>query len=302
VTLRTALAQSRNIVAVKVADRIGLDKVIQYAHQMGIETPLEANLSLALGSEGVTPLEHATGYATIANQGLHIDPTPLRIVRDSFGSTILDDEYPQAVDVVSAGAAYVITTMLEDVINHGTGYPNAIIGRPAAGKTGTTSSFRDAWFVGFTPDLVAAVWLGNDDYSRMNESYGGNVPARIWARFMKAALTGTKPHDFTMPDDVVRVAGCGRGMDYYVKGTEPLPPCGGTTASYAVEQAGPEVPTVPLPSLSPLESPTDLDSESPLPDATIAPSAEPSPEPSGSLEPVPPLATPAPTAPANPPR
>ena len=79
-----------------------------------------------------------------------------------------------------------MTSIFEDVIQHGTGYPNAIIGRPAAGKTGTTSDFRDAWFVGYTPDLVAAVWIGNDDYTPMNESYGGNIPARIWARFMKA--------------------------------------------------------------------------------------------------------------------
>ena len=102
--------------------------------------------------------------------------------------------------------------MLEDVIAKGTGYPNAIIGRPAAGKTGTTSDFRDAWFVGYTPDLVTAVWLGNDDYSRMNESYGGNVPARIWARFMKAALAGAPKHDFAFPaDEVAKLSGCGRG-------------------------------------------------------------------------------------------
>ncbi|HTU81523.1 MAG TPA: PBP1A family penicillin-binding protein, partial [Candidatus Acidoferrales bacterium] len=166
ITLRTALAQSRNVVAVKVAEQVGIDRVIDYAHRMGITSPLEANLSLALGSSVVSPLEHASGYATIADGGLHVDPTPFRMVKDSLGSVILDDEYPQASDVVSAGTAFIVTSMLEDVINHGTGYPNAVIGRPAAGKTGTTSDFRDAWFVGFTPDLVAAVWLGNDDYSR----------------------------------------------------------------------------------------------------------------------------------------
>ena len=163
ITLRTALAQSRNIVAVKLAERIGLDKVIDYAQRMGVTSPLEPNLSLALGSSVVTPLDQATGYATIANQGIHIDPSAIRLVKDSFGNVVLDDQYPQANEVVSAGTAYVITTMLEDVINHGTGYPNAIIGRPAAGKTGTTSDFRDAWFVGFTPDLVTAVWFGNDN-------------------------------------------------------------------------------------------------------------------------------------------
>src|SRR5580658_5924784 len=217
VTLRTALELSRNVVAVKLADRIGLDKIIDYAHRMGVTSQLEPNLSLALGSSVVTPLDQATGYATIANQGIHIDPSAIRLVKDSLGNPVLDDQYPQASEVVSAGTAFIITTMLEDVINHGTGYPNAIIGRPAAGKTGTTSNFRDAWFVGFTPDLVAAVWLGNDDYTAMNESYGGNVPARIWARFMKAALAGTPPHDFTVPtDEVSKSGGCG-GNEYYLR-------------------------------------------------------------------------------------
>jgi membrane peptidoglycan carboxypeptidase len=168
---------------------------------------------------------------------LHVDPTPFRVVKDSFGSVVLDDQYPQANDVVSAGTAYLVTSMLEDVINHGTGYPNAIIGRPAAGKTGTTSDFRDAWFVGFTPDLVTAVWLGNDDYKPMNESYGGDIPARIWARFMKAALQGTPPHDFTVPaDQVAKVASCHGGQDYFLKGTEPVA-CGRGAEDAAIPPA-----------------------------------------------------------------
>jgi penicillin-binding protein 1A len=166
---------------------------------MGVTAPLDPTLSLALGASGVSPLDQAAGYATLANQGIHIDPSPIKIVRDSLGNPLLDNLYPQQTEVVSAGTAYVMTSMLESVINEGTGYPNAVIGRPAAGKTGTTSSFRDAWFVGYTPDLVAAVWIGNDNYSRMNESYGGNIPARIWARFMKAALAHTPKHDFVLP-------------------------------------------------------------------------------------------------------
>jgi penicillin-binding protein 1A len=114
---------------------------------MGVRAPLEANLSLALGSSVVSPLDQATGYATLANQGIHIDSSPLRIVRDSLGSTLLDNRFPQETEVVSAGTAYLVTSMLESVINEGTGYPNAQIGRPAAGKTGTTTDFRDAWFV-----------------------------------------------------------------------------------------------------------------------------------------------------------
>ncbi len=228
ITLRYALAQSRNVVAVKLIEQLGVDRVIEYAKRMGVKAPLEANLSLALGTSGVAPLDQAAGYATLANAGIHIDPTPIRIVRDSFGTPVLDNSYPQQTEVVSAGTAYVVTSMLQSVINEGTGFPNAQIGRPAAGKTGTTSDFRDAWFVGFTPDLVAAVWIGNDDYHRMNESYGGDVPARIWARFMKAALAKTPKHDFVQPaGEVRRVTLCDTGRpEVFLTGTEPSHTCG----------------------------------------------------------------------------
>jgi penicillin-binding protein 1A len=286
ITLREALTLSRNIVAVKLAERVGLDRVIEYAHRMGVTSPLEANLSLALGSSGVTVLDQATGYATLANQGLYIEPTPFRIVKDSLGNTVLDDRFPQANDVVSAGTAFIMTSMLQDVIARGTGYPNAVIGRPAAGKTGTTSSFRDAWFVGYTPDLVAAVWLGNDDYTPMVESYGGNVPARIWARFMKAALAGTPAHEFPFPsEEVAKVAGCGRGgYEYYLKGTEPQYGCGGSmdadrTGQYAGAGAGLGQPTVPPSYASPPDAipplPTSTPSGSPSPAATPEPTESP---------------------------
>jgi penicillin-binding protein 1A len=228
ITLRYALAQSRNVVAVKLAEQLGIDKVMEYAKRMGVKAALEANLSLALGTSGVAPLDQAAGYATLANAGIHIDPTPIRIVRDSFGTPVLDNSYPQQTEVVSAGTAYVVTSMMESVINEGTGYPNAQIGRPAAGKTGTTSDFRDAWFVGFTPDLVAAVWIGNDNYHQMSESYGGNIPARIWARFMKAALDKTPKHDFAFPaGEVRRVTLCDTGRsEVFISGTEPSHICG----------------------------------------------------------------------------
>ncbi len=259
ITLREALTMSRNIVAVKLADRIGLDRIIDYAHRMGVTSPLEANLSLALGSSVVTVLDQASGYSTLANQGLHVDPTPFRMVKDSLGTIVLDNRFPASTDVVSAGTAYIMTSMLEDVIAHGTGYPNAVIGRPAAGKTGTTSSFRDAWFVGYTPDLVTAVWLGNDNYSPMNESYGGNIPARIWAKFMKAALAGTPPHEFPFPaEEVAKVAGCRRGYEYFLKGTEPQSGCGGS-----IEQTQPDdvAPAAALPAQAvqpPVETPSPL--------------------------------------------
>ncbi len=252
ITFRTALAQSRNVAAVRLADKIGIDKVIQYAHRMGVTAPLEANLSLALGSSVVSPLDQASGYSTLANQGVHIDPSAIRLVRDSLGNSILDDQYPEATEVVSAGTAWLMTSMLEDVINHGTGYPNAIIGRPAAGKTGTTSDFRDAWFVGYTPDLVTAVWIGNDNYSRMVESYGGNIPARIWARFMKGALVKVAKHDFTFPEgEVVKVASCSGGYEYYLNGTQPQSGCGSGYAAQAADVRTPAPGDTSLPSLSP---------------------------------------------------
>jgi penicillin-binding protein 1A len=240
ITLRYALAQSRNVVAVRLAEHLGIDRVIEYAKRMGVKAPLEANLSLALGTSGVAPLDQAAGYATLANAGIHIDPTPIRIVRDSFGTPVLDNSYPQETEVVSAGTAYVVTSMLQSVINEGTGYPNAQIGRPAAGKTGTTSDYRDAWFVGYTPDLVAAVWIGNDNYHRMNESYGGNIPARIWARFMKAALVKTPKHDFVQPaGEVRRVTLCDTGRpEVFLTGTEPSHICGnGETPPPVVKKA-----------------------------------------------------------------
>ena len=228
VTLRYALAQSRNVVAVKLAQQVGIDRVIEYAHRMGVRAPLEANLSLALGSSVITPLDQAAGYATLANQGIHIEPSPIRLVRDSLGTDLLDNRVPQETEVVSAGTAYLMSSMLAGVIKEGTGFPNADIGRPAAGKTGTTSDFRDAWFVGFTPDLAVAVWLGNDDYTRMRESYGGNIPARTWARFMKVALVHVAKHEFVYPSTEVRkVAYCGqpKKFEYFLDGTEPLGSC-----------------------------------------------------------------------------
>lgn len=283
-TLREALVYSRNIVAVKLADRVGLDRVIDYAHRMGVTSPLEANLSLALGSSVLTVLDQASGYSTLADQGLHLDPTPFRLVRDSLGSVVLDNRFPQATDVVSAGAAYIMTSIFEDVIKRGTGYPNAVIGRPAAGKTGTTSDFRDAWFVGYTPDLVTAVWLGNDDYTPMNESYGGNIPARIWARFMKAALAHTPPHDFPFPsDEVAKISGCGHGTEYYLKGTEGAT-CGSSMNAYDAANAAAQSaaaaaaaaalpqPTVPPPDATPpLIPPTPV----PSPEESVSPTPAP---------------------------
>jgi penicillin-binding protein 1A len=282
VTMRQAIALSRNVVAVKVADEIGIDKVMDYAQRMGVKAPLEANLSLALGSSVVSVLDQASGYQTLADQGIHIDPTALRVVKDSIGNVVLDDQYPQQTEAISAGTAYLMTSMLQDVIIYGTG-TNANIGRPAAGKTGTTSDFRDAWFVGYTPDLVTAVWVGNDDYSKMYESFGGNIPARIWARYMRAALAKTPKHDFSFPaDEVTRVASCsGRGIEYYLTSAAPTSGCIVHSAPAAIPSAAAAASLVPAASSAPAgvatQPPNSVgDGQNYVPLASSEPSALPS--------------------------
>ncbi len=271
ITLRYALAQSRNVVAVKLAQDLGIDKIVEYAHRMGVTAPLDPTLSLALGSSGVSPLDQAAGFATLANQGVHIPPSPIKIVRDSLGTPVLDNTYPQQTEVISAGVAYVVTSMLQSVITEGTG-TNANIGRPAAGKTGTTSSFRDAWFVGYTPELSVAVWIGNDNYTRMNESYGGNIPARIWARFMKKALAKVKPHDFALPvGEVQKVRLCGTGRDeVFLTGTEPLRTCGtpddGTVPSIRARKRAYAAPLAPLAKIAAPRTPPSISPLTPAPD------------------------------------
>ncbi len=277
-TLRHALAQSRNVVAVKLLQQIGVDRVIQYATRMGVHEPLGEDLSLALGTSVVTPLDMAAGYATLANSGIHVEPTALRVVHDSLGATLLDQTYPQETEVVSAATAYVMTSMLESVVEEGTGYPNAVLDRPAAGKTGTTSDFRDAWFVGYTADdLVAAVWVGNDDNHAMQESYGGNVPAKTWAYFMKHALAHTPKRDFTIPTGEVRVMTlCSLGRkEVFVRGTEPS---GDDCTPHHWRQPT-AAPSVAATELAPAAEVTDAP-ETPSPTATPLPG-----DPSNPIEP-----------------
>ncbi len=154
IPLRTALAQSRNIVAVKLAQLLGVDRVIAYAQRMGVRSPLEANLSLALGTSGVSPLDMASGFSTLANQGVHIEPSPFRIVKDSLGTMILDNRFPQQTEVVGAGTAYIMDSMMESVIQSGTGIECAKSDGPqparperprASAMPGSSGSRRISW-------------------------------------------------------------------------------------------------------------------------------------------------------------
>ncbi len=186
-SLRTALIQSANIPAVKLGKAVGLDKVIEICRSLGIKSPLEPVISLPLGSIGVTPLEMAGAYATFASNGWHSDPTIIVQVADSKGNLLLDNR-PKPKLILNPWATASLSSVLTGVIAEGTG-KSASIGRPAAGKTGTTSSERDVWFVGYVPQLATAVWIGNDNYQSLGRGVtGGSYAAPIWRSFMLKAL------------------------------------------------------------------------------------------------------------------
>ncbi|MBX6369715.1 MAG: penicillin-binding protein 1A [Rhodospirillales bacterium] len=191
-TLAEAVAQSVNTVAVQVAERTGRKRVIELARRLGITAELTGDASLALGTSEVTLLELASAYAAFASGGIGAWPYGIVEVRDSRGEVLFRREGGGPGRVLSPEVAADMNTLLAGVIGHGTGRA-AAIGRPAAGKTGTTQEYRDALFVGYTPDLVAAVWFGNDDNTPMRKVTGGTLPAQTWRRFMLAALGDAPP-------------------------------------------------------------------------------------------------------------
>lgn len=194
VRLRDVVRWSLNVPTVRIAQDIGIDKAIFYAQEMGISTFVldgatnDRNLATALGgmTRGVTPLELTSAYGTFANRGIHVKPVAILRVVSRTGK-VLEEAERKEKSVMSADNAAALTAMLEDVIRRGTG-TRANIGRPAAGKTGTTSDYHDAWFVGYTPDLVTGVWIGNDSVSDLHGMAGGMTPAVIWQAFMQKAL------------------------------------------------------------------------------------------------------------------
>ena len=187
-TLASSLIQSRNIPAVKLGKAVTLEKVIEIVRILGIESPMQPVISLPLGSIGVTPLEMAAAFATFANNGWQSKTTAILQVTDSKRNILLDNT-PEPKQVLDPWATASLTTMMKGVLEPGGTGQKANIGRPAAGKTGTTSSERDVWFVGFVPQLSTAVWVGNDDYKSMGQGItGGDFAAPVWRSFMLKAL------------------------------------------------------------------------------------------------------------------
>ncbi|MCH4178271.1 MAG: penicillin-binding protein 1A [Megasphaera sp.] len=213
-SMSDALALSVNTVAVQAADKVGTKNIIANAKKMGITTlddSKDQNLAMALGglTRGVSPLEMASAYGTFANKGVHVKPTAIVKILDRNGNTLEDEATMKGskneTRVISEKEAYEMTSMLEGVIDHGTGTA-ASIGRPAAGKTGTTDDNKDAWFVGYTPDIVTAVWIGDDSGSHsLGEVYGGTIPAEIWHDYMVSATEDESSADFNVPSGMERI-------------------------------------------------------------------------------------------------
>jgi len=196
ITLRRALAQSRNIPALKLADRVGIKTVIEYAHRFGITANIPAYLPVALGSAEITPLEQTSAFSVFPNDGVRVAPRYITRVTDYEGR-VLEEDFSDIKDVVSSRTARVMTSMLREVVLHGTAIAAAKMPYPLAGKTGTTNDFTDAWFVGFSPSLTCGVWIGYDEKQSLGEKETGSRAALpIWMQFMNVALAGKEPGEF----------------------------------------------------------------------------------------------------------
>lgn len=205
ITMRTALVQSRNVVTVKILQEIGIDYATSYAANMGIESPLTRNLSLALGSSGVTLQEMVRAYGVLANQGRKVTPFFIRKIVDRTGN-VFEEAKPQSEQVIDPRIAFMTSYVMQDVVESGTGRRVKSIGRPVAGKTGTTNDIRDAWFIGFTPSLITGVWIGFDQEKSLGKNeVGGRAAAPVWLYFMEKATQGKPIEAFPVPDGIVFV-------------------------------------------------------------------------------------------------
>lgn len=191
VTISDAVAASLNTVPVRLQEKVGRGRVRKLARQFGITTELTDGPSLALGASEVSPLELTAVYAGFANRGVPVIPYAVEEIRTKSGKTLYERQSSGVGPAVSERAADDLTQLLSGVIDRGTG-KRARIDRPAAGKTGTSQAYRDAWFLGYTAQLTAGVWLGNDNSAPMKKVIGSEVPAEIWAAFMKAAHKGVR--------------------------------------------------------------------------------------------------------------
>jgi penicillin-binding protein 1A len=252
-TLQQAIEESVNVVTVKLQERVGLAKTIQVARRLGITSPLDVNLSLALGTSDVSLLEMTSAYGTLANQGVWMPPVAIRYVTDAQGK-LLEEHVPEGREALAPETAYVITQMLRGVVERGTGQAAKGLGRPVAAKTGTTNDYSNAWFVGFTPRLATGVWVGYDrPRSLGKDETGSRVAVPIWVTYMGKVLGESPKEDFSVPEHVVSMlvdedpsGECLRPVPMaFVKGTESGMTCNGVGQPRA--QVVPPATTTPQP-------------------------------------------------------
>jgi len=204
VTLMTALAYSLNTISVQIAVQVGIDRIIEIMRGFGIASPIPRHISISLGTPDLTPIEIAAGYAGIANGGRRVTPRFFDLVTSTGGQVVEDlRKAPLGPQVISPEVAYVLINMMKQVVSRGTAKYASTIGRPAAGKTGTSANYKDVWFTGYTTDLLCGVWIGRDDSTPIGDKItGGGAAVPIWVDFMTKAHPRTKPRDFPTPTNV----------------------------------------------------------------------------------------------------
>ncbi|HEY5997259.1 MAG TPA: PBP1A family penicillin-binding protein [Candidatus Deferrimicrobiaceae bacterium] len=239
ITMLEALAKSRNLATVRLLSEIGVDAALDMARALGIQSPIERNLSIALGSASVSPIELCTVYSTFASLGERPTPYFIREVRDGAGN-VLEKTTPQITRTVSPETAYLSVRLMQEVVRSGTAASAKWLGSEIAGKTGTTNDSNDAWFVGFSPDIAAAVWVGFDTPKPLGHGSAASIALPIWTSYMGRALGATPRHEFPVPPGItfahvdpstakVLPSGSTDGIMLPFKlGTVPEPGAGGT--------------------------------------------------------------------------
>ncbi len=284
-TVRDALRVSSNVIAVKVALQVGLDTVIDYTHKMGVTTEIPAYPSIAIGSAEISPLEMAQAYSVLANMGRLQVATPVFRIVDREGN-VLEEHQPAPQQVINPSTTYIMTDIFKTVYrNTRRAYVEGLI---AAGKTGTTDRFQDAWFIGYTPNIVVAVCNGNDSRDipfLTGYNIGAGIPSTIWRAFMERAQAAIPNEDWEMPPGVLR-----RNGELFIAGTEhmvtftPTTPITPTSPTIPVNTETPSWLFPTLPSISPSgapSSPSELPTETP----SFPPTNSPSPAPTSNLPP-----------------
>jgi penicillin-binding protein 1A len=233
-TLQQGIEESINVVTVKLQERVGISRTVEVARRLGIKSPLNEDLTIALGSSDLSLLELTSAYGALANQGVWVTPSAIRYVTDSQGK-LLEENIPEGREALSRELAFVITHMLRGVVERGTGSAARVLGRPIAAKTGTTNDFSNAWFIGYTPRLVTGVWVGHDRPKSLGkDETGSRVAVPIWTSYMGRVLAKMPPEDFPIPErvalslvDLDPAGRCTRPVVMaFVRGLDPGAVCG----------------------------------------------------------------------------